>query len=80
MKVEFNNGAMVTTENCVFCDVYRLDIDEGEKKIELGESHGPMIGLIYFESEDFVDVHPYDADGRLTGNIMGLVEDGELMR
>lgn len=61
MKIDFQNGALIMTEDCSYCDVYMLIIDEEEKTIDVSDDYGMMIGMIHYDDNiKNVDAKIYD--------------------
>ena len=61
MKIDFPNGALIMTEDCSYCDVYMLIIDEEEKTIDVSDDYGMMIGMIHYDDNiKNVDAKIYD--------------------
>ena len=68
------------TTDCTFYDAYMLIIDEKEKSIDVSDSNGMMIGMIYYDnSVKEVTMNKYDSHGRLSGNITDIISNGELV-
>ena len=61
MRIDFPNGALIMTEDCSYCDVYMLIIDEEEKTIDVSDNYGMMIGMIHYDDNiKNVDAKIYD--------------------
>lgn len=80
MRIDLQHGGIVMTADCTFYDAYMLIVDESEKSIDVSDSNGMMIGMIYYDnSVKEVTMNKYDSHGRLTGNIINIINNGKLV-
>lgn len=76
MRIDFPNGALIMTEDCSYCDVYMLIIDEEEKTIDVSDNYGMMIGMIHYDdSIKNVDAKIYDEQDN---DIVPIIVDQKL--
>lgn len=80
MKIDLQYGGIIMTADCTFYDADMLIINEEEKSIDISDSNGMMIGMIYYDnSTKEVTMNKYDSHGRLTGNIIDIINNGKLV-
>ena len=76
MRIDFPTGATIMTEDCSYCDVYMLIIDEEEKSIDVSDYNGMMIGMIHYDDNvKNVDARIYEKDDN---NIESIIINQEL--
>lgn len=75
MQIKLENGGFVIADNCSYCDIYLIDIDED--RIELNDSNHFVIGTIDHNNiYDCVEIIKYDKEGHLSDDIITLCEQG----
>ena len=75
MQINLKNGGLVLADNCCFCDVYLIDIDED--RIELNDYNHFVIGTIDHNNiYDMVEVLKYDDEGCISDDIITLCDEG----
>lgn len=53
--------------------------DDNEPRIELNNSNGSIIAMLNVESIKNCEVNSQDEDGRYTGEIITIIDDGEII-
>lgn len=77
-KIRIKNGGIVATDHCEYYDAHLLIIDTDEKTIEVSDTTGFSNGLIHYEDEKEITVLTYDEDGRIEGEQMDIIKNGDL--
>ena len=53
--------------------------DDNEPRIELNNSNGFIIAMLYVEDIKYCEVNEQDEDGRYTGETISIIDDGEIV-
>lgn len=80
MKIDFNPSALVFTDVTDIYDVYFMIIDGDEKTIDCSDNTGMSIAYIHYEDCKECGYLPYSDDGKLTGDVVSFIKDGELIK
>mgnify|MGYP007022168497 CR=1 FL=1 len=77
MKVQ----GTITIDGVNLYDVtgYMRRDDDNEPRIELNNSNGSIIAMLYVEDIKYCEVNEQDEDGRYTGETISIIDDGEIV-
>lgn len=77
MKVQ----GSITIDGIVLYDVigYMRRDDEDSPRIELNNSNGSLIAMLYVEDIEYCEVNEQNEDGNYTGETTLIIDDGEII-
>ena len=79
MELEFENGAIIYTDDCSIYEVYSIEIDKEEKTIDCYDQNGfPIAQIIYDESEE-IGYIGYNNKGVISPYPNIISKNGELV-
>ena len=77
MKVQ----GTVTIDGVNLYDItgYMRRDDDNEQRIELNDSNGFIIAMLYVKDIKYCEINEQDKDGRYIGETILIIEDGEIV-